>query len=115
MLYSLFDKKNKRILSIHAVSAMDLPFTLKGLDLYAPVMKIGHFASAPIFVTNSREQVDVLIRDRIIKTNIGISDILLLDKYIDTDNLEICQIFDGMRVVGSDEIVRPENSTRTLT
>lgn len=113
MFYAIYDEDKKRLLTMHAVSSGDLPFTIDSLSSFSdPVIKIGFFASGPVFMTSSVNQIKILFSDRIVKTSNAIGDILLLDKYVNVDNLKIVQVFSGMRVIGDDSIIHPINSER---
>ena len=113
MFYALYDTDKKRLLSMHAVTAGDLPFPIETLSSFSdPVIKIGFFGSGPTFVTSSLRQVEVLLVDRIVKTSNSIGDILLLDKYVNVDDLKIVQVFSGMRILGEDTVIYPSNAQR---
>jgi hypothetical protein len=113
MFYAFFDEEQGKLLSMHAVSSDELPFKLEnGNGFSEPIVKIGFFSSAPVFVTPSINQMHILIRDRIVKTSAGVGDILLLDKYIKVENLKIVQFFSGLRVLGEDTIVHPISPER---
>lgn len=108
MFYAFYDEENEKLLSLHAVSSVDLPFNLDTLNsFYDPVIKIGFFSNAPVFITTSLNQMKILLKDRIVKTSPGISDILMLDKYIKTENLKIVQVFSGVRILGEDTVIYP--------
>lgn len=113
MFYALYDTEKSRVLTTHAVSYGDLPFKIDDLNSFSdPIIKVGFFSSGPLYVTSSLNQVKILLSERIVKTSNNIGDILLLDKYVEPDCLKIVQIFDNMRILGSDEIVRPMNVKR---
>ena len=92
MFYALYDTDKKRVLTTHAVPSGDLPFKRPELNSFGdPVIKVGFFSAGPIYVTSSLNQVKILLSDKIVKTSANIGDIILLDKYVQVENLVIVQ------------------------
>ena len=113
MFYALYDEYKKRLLTLHAVSSGDLPFSIDSLSNFSdPVIKVGFFASGPVYMTSSINQAHILLSDRIVKTSSGVGDILLLDKYVNVEDLKIVQVFSGMRMLGEDTVIYPINAER---
>lgn len=111
MYYSILDMETNRLLSLRPVSARELPMKSGIVSVFDdPVLKVGIFASAPIYITASKSQVEDLLKKGILRTGSGIGDIMMLDSYLRIENLNIVQLYDGVRVIGTDNMVVPANS-----
>ena len=108
MIFAIFSKKDEQLLSI----SFSLLQTVD--SVYGSIGTIGIFASRPYFVTNSLSQIEILMAGDILKTGED-SEMFMIDQAVDIRDLETVQIFDSMRLLGSDVTIRPRSVIRKVS